>query len=270
MSEAAEVPRLGPGATLAKLRIERGLSAEDLALTLNLSLSTFKALEADDLARLPNPIFVRGYLRAYARLLLVPSAPLLAAFEQRLAEAGIEDRTSPPPPSLRPRGLRARLLRALFQHPGWVMAGVSALGAVLLGLMVLGAGAQLDAPKREVGDGSLFEAVPLAPGVAESASLTPPETKLGADGRPELWVGDGGARLELAYASESWTEVRNGADRLVYQGAPAPGTRLIVQGEGPFALLLGYAPGVRVSYNQLDVPLRPHTRNDVAQLVIGR
>lgn len=270
MSETAEAPRLGPGATLAQLRAERGLSAEDLAQTLNLSLSTLKALEADDLARLPSPIFVRGYLRSYARLLLVPSAPLLAAFEQRLLEAGIQDKTPPLPPYPRPRGLRAGLLRALFQHPGWVMAGVSALGAVLLGLMVLGAGARLDTPDREVGEESLLQAAPLAPGVAESAALSPPETKLGVDGRPELWVGSGGARLELAYASESWTEVRNGVDRLVYQGAPAPGTRLIVQGAGPFALLLGYAPGVRVSYNQMDVPLRPHTRNDVAQLVIGR
>ena len=93
---------------------------------------------------------------------------------------------------------------------------------------------------------------------------------MGADGKPELWVGVEGSRLELAYASESWTEVRDGADRLLFHGAPTPGTRLVVQGEGPFALLLGYAPGVRVSYNQMDVPLRPHTRNDIAQLVLGR
>jgi cytoskeleton protein RodZ len=270
MSEAAGAPRLGPGASLAQLRVARGLSAEDLALTLNLSLSTLRALEDDDLARLPSPIFVRGYLRAYARLLLVPSAPLLAAFEQRLAEAGIEDGTPPLPRYLRPRGLRAGLLRLLFQRPGWVMAGFSALGAVVLGLMVLGAGARLDTPESEVPEASRLQAAPLAPGGGEAVSLSPPEEMLGADGLPELWVGDGGARLELAYASESWTEVRNGADRLVYQGAPPTGTRLIVQGEGPFALRLGYAPGVRVSYNQMNVPLRPHTRNDVAQLVIGR
>ena len=56
-----------------------------------------------------------------------------------------------------------------------------------------------------------------------------PEARVGADGKPELWVGVEGSRLELAYASESQTEVRDGADRLLFHGAPTPGTRLVVQ-----------------------------------------
>lgn len=263
----SDVPqRLGPGALLARVRVERGLTPEDLAHTLNLSLSTLRALEADDLSRLPSPIFVRGYLRAYARLLLVPSAPVLAAFDQQLAEAGLVAEGVALPRLPLKRGLRASLLRGIFQNPGWVMASFSALGALLLGGMVLGAGQQLDA--AVAAPDPLLAAVPLAP---TPAGATPePEVRVGDDGKPELWVGGEGARLELTYASESWTEVRDGTDRLLFQGAPTPGTRLVVQGEGPFALLLGYAPGVRVSYNQMDVPLRPHTRNDIAQLVLGR
>lgn len=261
-----EGQRLGPGALLARVRVERGLTPEDLAQTLNLSLATLRALEADDWSRLPSPIFVRGYLRAYARLLLVPSAPVLAVFDQQLAEAGLAaEGVALPRPPLQ-RGLRASLLRGIFQNPGWVMASFSALGALLLGGMVLGAGQQLDAVEGT--PEPLLAAVPLA--LAPTGAAPEPEPRVGADGKPELWVGVEGSRLELAYASESWTEVRDGADRLLYQGAPTPGTRLVVQGEGPFALLLGYAPGVRVSYNQMDVPLRPHTRNDIAQLVLGR
>ena len=71
----------------------------------------------------------------------------------------------------------------------------------------------------------------------------------------ELWVGVEGSRLELAYASESWTEVRDGADRLLFHGAPTPGTRLVVRGEA-FALLLGYAPEAR-SYNKWTCPCGP-------------
>jgi cytoskeleton protein RodZ len=261
-----EGQRLGPGALLARVRVERGLTPEDLAQTLNLSLATLRALEADDWSRLPSPIFVRGYLRAYARLLLVPSAPVLAAFDQQLAEAGLAAEGVALPRLPLQRGLRASLLRGIFQNPGWVMASFSALGALLLGGMVLGAGQQLDA--AEGTPEPLLAAVPLA--LAPTGAAPEPEARVGADGKPELWVGVEGSRLELAYASESWTEVRDGADRLLYQGAPTPGTRLVVQGEGPFALLLGYAPGVRVSYNQMDVPLRPHTRNDIAQLVLGR
>ena len=117
---------LGPGAQLARVRAERGLTLEDLAQALNLSLTTLRALEADDLSRLPSPIFVRGYLRAYARLLLVPSAPVLAAFEQQLADAGLASEGCLA--AAASRGLRASLLRGVFQNPGWVMASFSALG----------------------------------------------------------------------------------------------------------------------------------------------
>jgi len=261
-----EASRRGPGALLARVRVERGLTLLELAQTLNLSVTTLQALENDDLAALPSPIFVRGYLRAYARLMLMPSAPVLAAFDQLLVDTGLgADAPALPRVPLRKR-LWVSLLRDLLQNPGWVMAGFSVLGALLLGAMVLGAGRQLgpqeDAPEP------LLAALPVAPSALGDAPV--PEARVGADGKPELWVGTSGARLELSYASASWTEVRDGAERLLFQGAPAPGTRLVVQGEGPFALLLGYAPGVRVSYNQMDVPLRPHTRNDIAQLVLGR
>ena len=155
-----EGQRLGPGALLARVRVERGLTPEDLAQTLNLSLATLRALEADDWSRLPSPIFVRGYLRAYARLLLVPSAPVLAAFDQQLAEAGLAAEGVALPRLPLQRGLRASLLRGIFQNPGWVMASFSALGALLLGGMVLGAGQQLDA--AEGTPEPLLAAVPLA------------------------------------------------------------------------------------------------------------
>ena len=41
------------------------------------------ALESDDYEQLPAPTFVRGYLRGYARLLDIPSEPIVQAFEQR-------------------------------------------------------------------------------------------------------------------------------------------------------------------------------------------
>lgn len=261
-----EASRLGPGALLARVRVERGLTLSELAQTLNLSVTTLRALESDDLAALPSPIFVRGYLRAYARLLLMSSAPVLAAFDQLLVDTGLSAEAPALPRVPLRRRLWVSLLRGLLQNPGWVMAGFSVLGALLLGAMVLGAGQQLgavDDPPEP-----LLAALPLAP--SSAGEVPEPEARVGAQGKLELWVGSAGARLELAYASESWTEIRDGAERLLFQGAPAPGTRLVVQGEGPFALLLGYAPGVSVSYNEMDVPLRPHTRNDIAQLVLGR
>ena len=40
------------------------------------------ALEADDFSHLPAPTFVRGYLRGYARLLVVPVGPVMEAYDR--------------------------------------------------------------------------------------------------------------------------------------------------------------------------------------------
>ena len=41
-------------------------------------------------------------------------------------------------------------------------------------------------------------------------------------------------------------------------------------GQGPFRILLGYAPGVQMQYNGETVSLLAHTRNNVASLVLGQ
>ncbi len=69
-----------PGRILAEARRERGMSVEDVAAALRLSARTVASVEEDRYEALPPDIFVRGYLRAYARLLELDPAPLLEAF----------------------------------------------------------------------------------------------------------------------------------------------------------------------------------------------
>jgi cytoskeleton protein RodZ len=71
-----------PGATLRKARMDKGLALQDVASQLNLSVSTLTNLEAGALERLPGHTFARGYIRAYAKLLGLDQAPLVAAFDQ--------------------------------------------------------------------------------------------------------------------------------------------------------------------------------------------
>jgi len=59
---------LGPGVVLGKARAKRGLSRKDVAAKLRLDLAVVSALEDDNYDELPEPIFVSGYLRNYARL----------------------------------------------------------------------------------------------------------------------------------------------------------------------------------------------------------
>ncbi len=58
----------GPGDQLQAARIQQGLSIEDVATRMHLSLGILELIEENNFEDLTAPIFVKGYLRAYARL----------------------------------------------------------------------------------------------------------------------------------------------------------------------------------------------------------
>ena len=69
-----------PGAHLAAKRQAKGYSVEDVACKLHLRVKMIELLEADDYQALPESVFIKGYLRAYAKLLEIPADPLIENF----------------------------------------------------------------------------------------------------------------------------------------------------------------------------------------------
>lgn len=67
-----------PGATLARHREAHGWTMLEVADQLNLAARQIAALEADNYAALPAIAVVRGFIRAYAKLLKIDSVGLLA------------------------------------------------------------------------------------------------------------------------------------------------------------------------------------------------
>ncbi len=80
-----------PGAYLKNVREQKHLSMEHVADKLCLHYALMRDLEADEYERLPAPVFVRGYLRAYANLLEEPAEQVLALYTQQ------ELQSAPPP-----------------------------------------------------------------------------------------------------------------------------------------------------------------------------
>ena len=72
------------GQELAFAREEKGMSQEQIADILNLTLANVIALENDDYESLPSWTYVSGYLRAYARLLGLDSDSLRDKAEARI------------------------------------------------------------------------------------------------------------------------------------------------------------------------------------------
>ncbi|OCX18537.1 RodZ domain-containing protein [Pseudomonas graminis] len=80
--EVVAATRTNPGETLRQARESKNWSLPDVALRLNLTVTSLTHLEAGDFDKLPGHTFARGYVRAYAKLLDLDQAALVNAFDQ--------------------------------------------------------------------------------------------------------------------------------------------------------------------------------------------
>jgi len=83
--EGGMTPPSSFGARLVAARESAGLSVGDMAARLRLHVNQVRALESEDLARLPEAAYVRGFVRSYARSLGIDPAPLVDDFNSKLA-----------------------------------------------------------------------------------------------------------------------------------------------------------------------------------------
>ena len=307
----------GPGAALRRAREARGLSLEEAARQLFLKPELVRALEEEDRDRLPEPIFVTGYLRAYARLLELDPGPLVDAYRRRLG-------AEPPPLQQVSRvrrdptaqGWRAWLpylgvalvaagLYLAFQGGEEPVPPAPAPPPVLPldegGAATLAPGAGLEPPEagllggvvpddEAAGDGSapvpeepspegLPEVSPAAP--PEASPEASPEAVLGAPSSAtpsatapqppadEAPPAAPAASLLLRFSAPSWVEVRDASGRRLLTGLMAAGRERRLEGEPPFSVVLGYAPGVELRYNGQPFDFSAYVRKDVARFQVG-
>ncbi|SEK26573.1 helix-turn-helix domain-containing protein [Ectothiorhodospira marina] len=129
-----------PGELLRRHREAAGMSRDDLGSRLQLHPRTMAALEEDRFDALPEPPFVRGYLRGLAKVLEIDPAPLVEAYEACVQGAGQVAserprsmvRTPGPVASERPAQSRPKT------PPGLQRASVSGTWIALVGLLLAG------------------------------------------------------------------------------------------------------------------------------------
>lgn len=71
----------GCGERLKQAREAAGLSIDDVAARLHMPGRVVRSLEAEDWSRLGAPVFVRGQVRSYSRLVGLTTAPMMAALD---------------------------------------------------------------------------------------------------------------------------------------------------------------------------------------------
>lgn len=72
---------VGPGMRLREAREQAKITISEVANQLHLTSKYVEAMETDDYVATPNRVFVRGYLRSYAKFLNLPPDEILAEFD---------------------------------------------------------------------------------------------------------------------------------------------------------------------------------------------
>jgi cytoskeleton protein RodZ len=118
-----------------------------------------------------------------------------------------------------------------------------------------------------------------APGTAQMSAAPAPTEHGAVEQAAKLAAEPGGHhritevgddRLAFTFTQDCWVEVKDRQGRNIYSDLSRSGESLELVGQAPFMIMLGYAPGVTLSFNGERVTLTPHTRNNVAMLALGQ
>jgi cytoskeleton protein RodZ len=218
---------LGLGERLRSARRARAMSLDQAARALHLEESLLQALEDQRFADVGAPVFVRGHLRSYARLLGLAEDVVLEAY-----------RVADPSSEAAPRIARDRE-KPLGPSPG-PFAVAAGIGVVLFALVALFVGSEPAAPPAA---GPASGPGVTAPGL--STVTVPPPASPPASPPAAAAPVPVTRRIEFVFTATSWVQVEAGGERVLDGEFPAGVTRT-VEVAPPVDVTLGNAPAVRV------------------------
>lgn len=243
----------GCGARLAQARQAAGLACEDVATQLKMPLRVVNALEADDRSVLGAPVFVRGQLRSYARLLDIDIEP-------ELSRSGIAVVT---PSELVSHSHTPRFHRILEQATRRAIYIV--LTAAIALPVWLGMRPHLS---NELPVASLdLPAGPLAQPAAGTSKAPPRRTPLIAS--MASMSASTVPALSIDITGDTWLQVFAADGRPLEQGTLAAGERRSYDGGEVGRVVIGNSAAVELKKAGKPVDLTPFTRANVARFKLS-
>jgi cytoskeleton protein RodZ len=269
-SVASTLPQGSLGAWLRTQREARGVSLRDLAESRKISLRYLEALEQDRLDILPAPVFTRGFLREYARVVGLDADEVVNLY---LLAAEAE----PELPPVEPRAARSA------GGPSPLGYGLLLVLAVVL-LLAIAALVSWLAERRAKAATPVAQAVPVESTMSGPAAAPEDATDAGARSEPPA----GGAaptgapaatpagadaerplRVELEFTEDCWVELVVDGQRRTSE-LRTSGEVVTLEARDSVLLTLGNAPGVRVEVDGRPFPLPTGTSRLVRDLRIDR
>src|SRR6056297_4224698 len=284
-----------PGATLSRAREARQLSLNETAGQLKLPRSTIEHIEADQFERIA-PIYRRGYIVNYARLVELDPQPLLA----QMGKLEPEPLRAVLPVSGKPQRFDRFLKFATYALVTtmivpplvyfFVLGGARLFESEVASRAVDGSGVQtpeahkpgyrerfVDAlavqpPETTQNDASHLSASALPMNPIRAVTQSEPVAEIAGDSAagalsPEV---DPMTRLDLVLSDDSWIEIESADGQRLEFDLLRSGESRQYTGLAPFRLLLGRASAVSLSLDGQPVEFEGEDEAGVAELVIGQ
>lgn len=283
-AESAKSTLEAPGVQLKAKREAMGWSVQQVADQLKLAPRQVIAIEEGDSASLPNMAVVRGFVRAYAKVVKLDAVPLVAMIEVHTITSHDEQaprRESTTSfsevrfPSMTQRSLVSR---------GWFIVIVLLLALVLLGaykmdvFSSLMAGGQSASSVTKPGfqlppiqsKSVPLISVPTAPGTAPRAAALPvagvvaPALPAAAK-TPVAQVNN---TLVLTVTQDSWMELRSSGASPLFSGIVRAGNTETFDITQPVSLVVGNPAGVTATLRGVSLSLAPTGGSSITRLAI--
>ncbi|MDW4561538.1 DUF4115 domain-containing protein [Aeromonas rivipollensis] len=271
---------VGPGQLLRNAREQLGWTREQVASRIHLRLTLIAAIEADTYDKHTSHTFIRGYLRAYAKLVGIPEETILAAYDK----LGL---TPPDNIDMQSFSRRSRqqandsrlkvvtwlvilVLIALsiawwWQSTARRSAGDEALAASEMGTEQTMSVASVT-PAVDVADPILpvasdavatdvvvSEAAATVPAVvaATSAALST-ETSAAeatlAPAEPAATEPGKAPQLKMSFTADCWLDVKDANGKTLFSGLKKANDELVLEGPEPLRFIVGAPMAVNLEY----------------------
>jgi cytoskeleton protein RodZ len=258
----------GSGERLRQARVAAGLSLQEVGGRLKMPIRTLEALEQGHWQQIGAPVFVRGQLRSYAKLLGVD---LGNALDEEVAPAvAVKLVSHAHTPRYRHvlenagrRAVYVAITAAFFAVPVWLatrayfgeeVPATASLDAVpaapLAGMERPLPAAPEPAPQSQVQADAPYVAS-MAPPVSRSAAVP------------------AGAGLVLEFSGDSWMQVTGRDGQLLEQALVRSGESRSFKAVDVSRVVLGNAAVVRVQQSGAIVDLGPYRRANVARFAVS-
>lgn len=245
------------GQQLTVARNRQGLSIEQVAEQLKLLPRIVEALETENSAQLPEPIFIKGYLRLYAQLLALP-------FEQLAQDFDRNYRPKVPNHSVKSELKILQVLdRQHSQHThhhrgSQAVMLPKVIKTILLVVLLIAviAGLWQSALFRQNQATTLESSANSASRTIDLPNLT--STRQSID------------KLDLRFSAETKVRIADANGQELANTTKKIGETLNIQGQSPFAIELNPASAVEFRFNNNVIDLKPYTVNGAVNFRLSR